>query len=430
LAGIFQLFNTWGSGFSMGYSDTAEVSGDNKLLLDIGLATVFVCGMLLAAFVATAVISREIENKTVLTVVSKPISRVCVVLGKYLGVAGAILVAVLTMVLFLGLAIRHGVMSTAADDLDQPVITFTCIAVALAMGVGVWGNFFYGWSFVQTATLLLCPLTAIAYVFVLLVSKKWHWQPIEHDFKPQIAIAALSIILAQLVLAAVATAASARLGQVMTIVVCSGVFMLGLLSNYFLGRRAFDNPFVARILHVAPESDAAAPLARPGDTDTITFQHEPRTKLEPGTSFYYSPNPNGFPMQVRPFLPVPGNVSDSDVVFSRDIQPALVVTAAEGRTATIRRVGAAGPDNGHGGLVIQPPQRDDYIFTRPTTVNPVALVAWCLVPNVQFFWLVDAVTQNQPVPPSHLALIAAYAVAQIGVFLSVAVALFQTREVG
>ena len=39
------------------------------VLLDIGLATIFVCGMLLAAFIATAVISREIERKTVLTVV-------------------------------------------------------------------------------------------------------------------------------------------------------------------------------------------------------------------------------------------------------------------------------------------------------------------------------------------------------------------------
>src|SRR5690242_17231027 len=90
ICGVLQLFNTWSTGFSMGYSDSAEVSGDNKLLLDIGLATVLVCGMLLAAFVATAVVSREIENKTVLTVVSKPIGRPTVVLGKYLGVAASI----------------------------------------------------------------------------------------------------------------------------------------------------------------------------------------------------------------------------------------------------------------------------------------------------------------------------------------------------
>jgi ABC-type transport system involved in multi-copper enzyme maturation permease subunit len=81
IAGLCLVLTTWSAGFSMGMSESGEVSGDNKLLLDVGMATVFVVGVLLAAFLATAVISREIENKTVLTVVSKPVSRVTLVLG-------------------------------------------------------------------------------------------------------------------------------------------------------------------------------------------------------------------------------------------------------------------------------------------------------------------------------------------------------------
>ena len=49
---------------------------------------------------------------------------------------------------------------------------------------------------------------------------------------PRVALAAI------LVLAAVATAASTRLGQVMTIVVCAGVLFGSMLSNYFIGRHA------------------------------------------------------------------------------------------------------------------------------------------------------------------------------------------------
>jgi hypothetical protein len=45
---------------------------DNKLLVDMGLSTLFVVGMLLAAFTATSTLSREIESKTVLAVVSTP----------------------------------------------------------------------------------------------------------------------------------------------------------------------------------------------------------------------------------------------------------------------------------------------------------------------------------------------------------------------
>src|SRR5690606_37827567 len=93
LCGIFQWFNTWTAGYSMGESTSGEVSADNKLMLDIGLATVFGCGTLLAAFVATSVISREIEARTILTVVSKPIGRPAVVLGKFLGVVGCIVLA-------------------------------------------------------------------------------------------------------------------------------------------------------------------------------------------------------------------------------------------------------------------------------------------------------------------------------------------------
>ena len=198
LCGLFQLFNTWTAGFSLGYSDSAEVSGDNKMLLDIGLATVFVCGVILAAFIATAVVSREIENKTVLTVVSKPVARPTVILGKYLGVAGAMILAVIPMLLFLMMGLRHGVMSTAADTLDGPVWIFTTVAILLSFGVAVWCNFFYGWYFTQTAMVLIAPAMVLAYIFVLLVGKKWEWQPITTDFKGQITFACIGLTLALL----------------------------------------------------------------------------------------------------------------------------------------------------------------------------------------------------------------------------------------
>src|SRR5690606_13376871 len=76
-------------------ANTMEVGGlgDNKMLYDMGMSTIAIVGVLLAAFTATGVLSREIENKTVLTVVSKPVSRPVFVLGKFLGVAAAIMLS-------------------------------------------------------------------------------------------------------------------------------------------------------------------------------------------------------------------------------------------------------------------------------------------------------------------------------------------------
>src|SRR5690606_29714011 len=66
---------------------------DNKLLKDLGLSTLLLSGLFISAFSASGILSQEIENKTVLTVVSKPISRPVFLLGKFAGLAGALAVA-------------------------------------------------------------------------------------------------------------------------------------------------------------------------------------------------------------------------------------------------------------------------------------------------------------------------------------------------
>ncbi len=423
LCGFFELVTVWGAAYSMNLTDSGEVTGDTKLAFDIGMATVFVCGLLLAAFNATSVISREIENKTVLTVVSKPVSRLRVVMGKYIGSAAAMMVAVLTMLLFLHMGIRHQVMSTAADTLDGPVVIFTTMAVFFSIGIAIWGNFFYGWNFVQTSSLLLFPFMTVAYVLVLLLSKKWEIQPIGADFKPQIAMVSAGIVMAQLVFTALATAASARLGQVMTIVVCAGVFLVGMMSNYFLGRHAFDNRAVARIKSVEPAALNQAPFTDPGDTYRITFEFEPEVPIDAGSPLYYGPNPSGYGLKTPAYPKFEGDVSSTGELANREKPGSLVVTASERLGVTLVNAGSGVP-------VARPPEADDYVFLKPTKVNGVAWAAWGIVPNVQFFWLTDAVTQNQPIPASHIGLVFLYGVVQIVFFLSLAVFLFQTREVG
>lgn len=78
----------------------------------------------------------------------------------------------------------------------------------------------------------------------------------------------------------------------------------------------------------------------------------------------------------------------------------------------------------------RPPQEDDYFFVTPTRVNPLAATAWAVVPNMHYFWLLDAVTQNRDIPVSYLSKIVLYAVLQIGAFLAAAVAFFERRDVG
>ncbi|MCC6969174.1 MAG: ABC transporter permease [Phycisphaerales bacterium] len=425
LSGLLQFFTTWNTGFAMGYDETGEVSGDNKLLLDVGMASIFLCGMILAAFVATSVISREIENKTVLTVVSKPVARTVLILGKYLGIAGAIVLAMIPMIAFLMFALRHGVMSTAADDLDMPAIAFSAGAVVLALGAAAWCNYFYGWSFPQVSVVLLAPLSVVGYLSVLLVSKHWSPQSPGADFKPQILTACGSLTMAVLVMTAVATAVSTRLSQVMTIVVCFGIFVGSLLSNYLFGRHAFKNVPIATIAEVQAVGMTSEGFDTPGDTLKITLQLPPKVALKPGDSFYFGPSPNGAAMYVSEFASFSGDLSKSESLLSRSAPSGVYITELlDDRSMTVRNLG------GRAQAVVKPPSAGDYVFTEPTKVGPIALTLWAANPNMQCFWLLDAVTQNTRVPARHLGMIALYGLLEIGAFLALGVVLFQGRDVG
>jgi ABC-type transport system involved in multi-copper enzyme maturation permease subunit len=70
---------------------------DIKMVKDTGLTLIMVLSIFLALWTASVSIAEEIEGRTALTVLSKPITRRSFILGKFLGIAGP--VAILFIVL-------------------------------------------------------------------------------------------------------------------------------------------------------------------------------------------------------------------------------------------------------------------------------------------------------------------------------------------
>ena len=423
-SGVLQVLIPWMTGFAMGQEESGELEGDNKLQFDIGLSSVFVCAAILAAFIATTTLSREIENKTALTIVSKPVNRPTVVLGKYLGVSLALLIALGSMIIFLLVSVRHGVLSNASDQIDQPAIFFPLAAVLLTLIAAGWLNFFYGWNFPQTSVSLLLPLLVVAFFLVMGFDKKWNTQDLFHDFKPQVTVAAGALTLAVLVLTSIAVAASTRLSQVMTVFVCLGVFLASLLTNHFLGRYAFHNAPIGIVAAAASTDLTRKAFDQPGDTYTIDLIRPPNETLKPGTPFYFGINANGFDLVWPKYEEFTGDASKVEDILGPNAPAAVIITAANGKSLTIRNIGADGVP------LARPPQVRDYGFIRPTQRNLAAIVPWSVLPNMHYFWLLDAVSQNQPVPVGYLGTAALYALLQIGAFLSLAIVLFQKRDVG
>ena len=71
---------------------------DIKMFKDSGLATILICGILLAVWTASNSIAQEIEGRTAMTLLSKPINRRQFVVGKYIGIVQAVLLLLIPLI--------------------------------------------------------------------------------------------------------------------------------------------------------------------------------------------------------------------------------------------------------------------------------------------------------------------------------------------
>lgn len=391
---------------------TFTLSNDNLFMVDMGLATIFLCGLIIAAFVATSVVTREIENKTVLTLVSKPVGRPVFVVGKYIGVALAILVAATILSCAFLLIKRYGVMQTARDSADHPVIVFGLIALFTSLIVGIWCNFFYGWVFTSTTVGTMLPMSVLAWLGILLFDKEWNFQAfqpvdtpfgeiinISGSFDLQIMLALAGVFLALLVIASVALAASTRLGQVMTVVVCLVVFVAGMLTDTLFGGRAFESKSLGRILEINVINDHDDDFSDEGDTYHVRLDRG--IDIAEGEVVYLSSDNVGFGLLGM------GQAVLRDVSYN---------------SADLVKIGRE--------PVERAPRHDDYLIDGPQRVHGVWRFMWSVPPNLQALSFSDALNQEHFIPPSHLWLVSLYSALYITGMLSLAVILFQTREVG
>ena len=61
-----------------------------KILLDVGIGAINILSVIVAVFVGTSLINKEIEKRTLLMLIPKPISRAELILGKHLGLTAVL----------------------------------------------------------------------------------------------------------------------------------------------------------------------------------------------------------------------------------------------------------------------------------------------------------------------------------------------------
>jgi ABC-type transport system involved in multi-copper enzyme maturation permease subunit len=102
IAFVFIPYNTFGE--------------DIKMLKDSGLIWIMIWGIIVAVWSASVSISEEVEGRTALTVLSKPVKRRQFILGKFLGVLGPVVVLFVVLGLLFLLTVSYKVVYDARES--------------------------------------------------------------------------------------------------------------------------------------------------------------------------------------------------------------------------------------------------------------------------------------------------------------------------
>ncbi|MBW4473087.1 MAG: ABC transporter permease [Stenomitos rutilans HA7619-LM2] len=128
---------------------------ETKILLDVGLAAMSLLGLVIAIFVGTGLINKEIEKRTVLVLMAKPISRTEFIVGKHLGLSAvlAVLVGAMT-VIYMAVLVVDRVSFPIGSILVSSLYLFLQLSLVTAVTI-VFGVF--------TSSLLATLLTFAVY---------------------------------------------------------------------------------------------------------------------------------------------------------------------------------------------------------------------------------------------------------------------------
>ena len=259
--------------FGFGGTDMGPVNFDIKMVKDGALSVMFISGLFAAVICASSSLSREVSTGTALAVLSKPVGRMHFIIGKYLGIIAGLTAGTYLNVIVLLLASRQAYDAYGNPDIVG-VVTFGVFVVLAFLGAGLM-NYFLHKPFVPWAMGMLAVAMTLGFLTVCSQDKQRAWwlvdsgaqisaefsdiwiftdgagidadgNPIPTEEKAGFADdvdwslirLAMLILFALFILAAIALMCSTRMGWMPTMMICSGVFLLGLMSDYLLGESA------------------------------------------------------------------------------------------------------------------------------------------------------------------------------------------------
>jgi len=124
---------------------------EDKLILDTALAAINILSLFVVVFIGTGLINKEIEKKTVLVLIAKPVSRLEFILGKHLGLSlvMAVLISALTTVML-------SLLAFSGVSFQLPLLLLATLYMFLEMVLLIAAALMFG---AMTSTVLATLMT-------------------------------------------------------------------------------------------------------------------------------------------------------------------------------------------------------------------------------------------------------------------------------
>ncbi len=135
-----------------------SVGIEQIILVNLGVSSIAIFGLLMAIFIGIGLVSKEIERRTIYVILSKPVSRAEFIIGKYLGLVLTLCINTAIMTAGFYLALLYQKHTLESRDLAVlGAVYFILLQLVIVVGLAVL------FSCIST------PILSAAYTFCLFV---------------------------------------------------------------------------------------------------------------------------------------------------------------------------------------------------------------------------------------------------------------------
>ncbi len=95
---------------STNFLGSLSLGEDIKIIKDLGLAAIYIFSLIIAIFIGTSLVYKEIEKRTIFVTLSKPVSKAEFIVGKFLGLLSSMIIILflMTVIYLIVIAVKGG----------------------------------------------------------------------------------------------------------------------------------------------------------------------------------------------------------------------------------------------------------------------------------------------------------------------------------